>query len=231
MMPSDFASLYSRFHSPICALDCGRKCAPYNSGGKPFCCDTQHAVPTAYEAEWAYLQDNTDLWHIWENDDPGETKRLQDETPPGMVLVACLGPAHCQREYRTLTCRQFPFFPYITSEGVFIGLSYYWDYEADCWVISNLHKVNPEYQAQCIAAYDLLFERMPGEVASYLHHSEKMRKFFNQRHRAIPLLHRNGQIYKITPHNERLRRVSVGSLSRFGDYEIAAAMPFPDEME
>lgn len=56
-------SLYDGFNSAVAAFDCGRKCAPPNPRGKPFCCDICHAVPAAYKSEWNYLEQNTDLWH------------------------------------------------------------------------------------------------------------------------------------------------------------------------
>ncbi|MBW8010619.1 MAG: hypothetical protein FVQ83_05165 [Chloroflexi bacterium] len=233
----NFADLYSGFQAPISEFDCGKKCAPHNPGGKPFCCDTCHAVPTVYHAEWDYLEANTDLWHIWRGDDCADTAadadaeraRLQAETPDDMRLVACLGPDQCQRDFRGLTCRQFPFYPYLDSSGEFLGLSYYWEYEYQCWVISNLHVVQSAYREQFIKAFEQLFSHYPEDVNSYQAHSEEMRDKFNKQRRAIPLLHRNGFTYKISTHNERLRRVTVESLAKFGPYKIAAELPFPEE--
>jgi hypothetical protein len=65
----DIRSFYDRFDVPVTALDCGAKCAPYNPTGKPFCCDICQAVPVAYQQEWDYLQDRTDLWHEWRGDE------------------------------------------------------------------------------------------------------------------------------------------------------------------
>lgn len=228
--PEDFANLYAAFQAPIFAFDCGRKCAPHNARGVPFCCDTRHAVPTAYDAEWHYLRRNTDLWHLWDSQDKVLKARLQDETPDGMRLIECLGHQHCQRGFRALTCRQFPFFPYLTSSAEFIGLSYYWEYEDRCWVISNLHVVTSQYRQQFIQTFDRLFAAMPQEVESYRYHSELMRDEFNQVRRAIPLLHRNGFAYKISTHNERMRRVPVDKLPKFGPYKLAEQMAFPDEI-
>lgn len=234
----NFADLYSGFQAPISELDCGKKCAPYNPGGKPFCCDTCHAVPTVYHAEWDYLKVNTSLWHIWMGDECADTaeyaeterERLQTETPHDMRLVACLGPEQCQRDFRGLTCRQFPFFPYLDSSGEFLGLSYYWEYEEQCWVISNLDVVQSAYREQFIQAFEQLFSHYPEDVRSYQAYSEEMRDKFNEQRRAIPLLHRNGHTYKISTHNERLRRVPEGSLPKFGPYKIASKMPFPEEI-
>jgi hypothetical protein len=224
----DFACLYHTFRSPITALDCGNRCAPYNQGRAPFCCDTRHAVPTAYRAEWDYLQASTNLWHTWQAD-KDETRRLKKQTPSGQVLVECLGHTLCQREFRTLTCRAFPFFPYFTRGGDFIGMSYYWDYEQRCWVISNLQAVTAGYRAEFFAAYNGLFERMPQERDNFRHHSMMMRRIFGQRGRAIPLLHRDGHTYKVSPRNGRMRRVPATSLPKFGPFKVAARLRFPDE--
>jgi len=239
LKPTDIGRFYADFDATITSLDCGKKCAPYNASGKPFCCDICHAVPTAYHAEWAYLQPRTQLWHEWraeqctdsEEERLEEVARLDAETPESMILIECLGPSKCEREHRALTCRQFPFFPYIDSDGAFIGLSYYWEYQNECWVISNLARVTVEYRRQFVAAFDELFERMPDELENYRYHSEVMRDEFNEQHRAIPLLHRNGHDYKITTHNERMRRVAPSEFGKFGPYQVADDLLFPDEIE
>lgn len=234
--PDEIQRLYAQFDASITAIDCGEKCAPYNVGGKPFCCDICHAVPTGYLAEWAYVQQHTRLWFPWEaracTDTEAErleeVERLQAETPDSMILLECLGPAKCERDYRALTCRQFPFFPYVTSDYKFIGLSYYWEYEDMCWVVSHLDEVTQAYRQQFVAVFDELFARMPDELENYHYHGEVMRDTFNEQRRAIPLLHRNGYAYKISTHNERMRRVPIEKMPKFGPYKLAAEMPFPD---
>lgn len=225
----DFSVLYRNFQPSSTKLDCGKKCAPYNESGEPFCCDTQHAIPTAYLEEWKYLRANTNLWHLWQARDPGETARMQAQTPPGQVMIACLGASLCQRGYRALTCRAFPFFPYITLEGEFIGLSYYWEYEDLCWVISNLSKVTSEYRFDFVAAYDEVFDYVPQEKENFRHYSTTMRRIFGRKRRALPLLHRSGLVYKISPGTGRMRRVPLERLPKFGPYRIADLLPFPGE--
>ena len=225
----DFSFLYANFQPPITKLDCGKKCAPYNESGEPFCCDIHHAIPTAYLEEWQYLQENTNLWHLWQSRDPGETARLQAQTPSGQVMIACLGSSLCQRDYRALTCRAFPFFPYITLEGEFVGLSYYWEYEDRCWVISNLSEVTSEYRSNFVIAYDEVFEQMPQEKENFRIFSMTMRRVFGRKRRAIPLLHRNGLVYKISPGTGRIRRVPLEHLPKFGPYQIADLLPFPGD--
>jgi hypothetical protein len=229
MKASDFADLYDRFRAPVTELDCGRKCAPYNEAGVPFCCDPKHAVPSAYLQEWDYLKANTDLWQPWQGTDQAETGELEKATPPGHKLIACLGHQHCQRSFRSVTCRAFPFFPYITSTGEFIGLSVYWEYENRCWVISNLNAVKPEYRQEFIAAYDWIFMKAPEEKQNFWEHSDHMRKVFSRRRRTIPLLHRDGCFYKISPKTEKINKARPEAFPKYGPYKIAALLPFPDE--
>jgi hypothetical protein len=224
----NFAVLYDRFHEPVTPFDCGERCAPYNDRGVPFCCDTAHAVPAAYADEWEYLQTHTDLWHPWKGRTRRETDDLRRQVPDGQVLVTCKGHQLCQRNFRSITCRSFPFFPYLTKEGEFIGMSYYWEYEDRCWVISNLAQVNLGYRCEFISAFEALFIAMPQEKENFRQFSILMRRVFGRRGRAIPLLHRNGDAYKVTPRNGRMRRVPVEKLPRYGPYKIAAGLPFPD---
>src|SRR5215216_1915559 len=220
---SDIRSLYDGFHSPIAELDCGRKCAPHNPSGKPFCCDICHAVPAAYKSEWKYLQPNTDLWHKWRGDECEETtqseiRQLREETPKNMVLLACLGPDQCQRDFRALSCRQFPFFPYVTADRRFIGLAYEWQFEPVCWVISNLADVSQRYRQEFLRTYDKLFTLFEEEFEQYAYHSEILRREFLKHKRRFPLLQRNGGYYLVSAKSERLERVEVDRLPRFGVY-------------
>ncbi|MEJ2597415.1 MAG: hypothetical protein P8Z00_03735 [Anaerolineales bacterium] len=228
--PDFFKQLYARFDAPITRLNCGDQCAPHNERGVPFCCDTHHAVPTAYTPEWDYLQANTDLWHRWQAEDPRQTRNLEEQTPTGQVLIECKGHLLCQRGFRSLTCRAFPFFPYITPQGEFNWLSYYLEYYDRCWVISNLQVISLEYRMEFIAAYNHLFAHMPEEKENFHYHSSRMRRLFGRRKRAIPLLHRNGGFYKVTPRNGRMRRVKPEYLPKFGPYSVVAELPFPDEV-
>ncbi len=223
LTPNDIRTLYNDFDSPIAEFDCGKKCAPHNPSGKPFCCDICQAVPAAYKSEWSYLEPNTDLWHKWRGDECKETTsqevaRLQADTPKSMVLLACLGPSQCQRDFRALSCRQFPFFPYVTSNYRFLGLAYEWQFESKCWVISNLSAVTQKYREEFIRTYDRLFALFQDEFDHYAYHSEIMRAEFIRRKKRFPLLHRNGRDYLVSAASERLHRVEARVLPRFGYY-------------
>lgn len=221
---SDPRRLYDGFDAPIAGLDCGQKCAPHNPSGKPFCCDICQAVPAAYREEWAYLEPHTDLWHVWRGDECAvnagpATPDLRAETPENMLLLACLGPTACQRPYRALSCRQFPFFPYVTADYRFLGLAYDWEFEAVCWVISHLGQVTETYRREFIETHDRLFAFSQEIFESYALHSERMREAFAAQRRRIPILHRNGRAYLLSPTSERLVKVPVENLPRFGPYQ------------
>jgi hypothetical protein len=135
-----------------------------------------------------------------------------------LLLMACKGPALCQRPYRAMSCRQFPFFPYITSDDRFIGLAYEWEFEPTCWVISNLGQVTDAYRQSFISVYEALFAHWQDELEGYAYKSEEVREVFAAKKRRIPILHRNGGFYLLSPASERLRRVSPEDLPRFGPY-------------
>jgi hypothetical protein len=220
----DVRQLYDRFNAPVTGLDCGLKCTPHNPNGKPFCCDICHAVPVAYRQEWAYLQPNTDLWLEWRGDecsaDPSDPAQLRAETPDHLLLLACKGPAHCQRDFRATSCRQFPFFPYITADDRFVGLAYEWEFEGMCWVISHLAQVTSTYRREFCAFYDEIFAGWEEEFDSYAGLSEMMREHFSANGRRIPILHRNGGTYLLSPGSDRLRRIDPDRLPQFGPYRM-----------
>ncbi len=151
-----FADIYQIFSGPLSNIDCGQKCGPFNEYGVPVCCDINLIIPSAYIKEWEYLKNKTDLWQPWISSNPidaGLEKDIQD----GQVLLNCLGYQDCQRPYRTLTCRAFPFFPYINSRGNFIGLVYFKEYRELCWIISNLSVVTSKYKTEFQQAFKLPF--------------------------------------------------------------------------
>ena len=225
----DFSRLYAGFDAPVVDLDCGARCAPFN-GGVPVCCDTRHSVPTAYHPEWVYLQANTDLWHLWAPEDRGDFEALSREAGPELVLIECLGADRCQRNYRSLVCRAFPFFPYVDSAGQFLGLSYYWEYEDRCWVLSNLASVTPAYLAEFVTTYEAVFRFRPDELETFRDHAAHMRDVFLQEARPLPLLHRDGHWTLVNPQDETATPADPAEFIKHGPFEIADSLRFPDEI-
>ncbi len=136
-----------------------------------------------------------------------------------MLLLACLGPQYCQRDFLALSCRQFPFFPYITSDYRFLGLAYEWEFENTCWIISNLGMVTTQYRQEFTRTFDDLFSNWMHEFESYAIRSEKMRAHFISQWRHIPILHRNAGYYMLSPKSERLSIISSENLPRHGYYQ------------
>jgi hypothetical protein len=213
---------YALFNTPLITTDCGTLCAPHNPNQKPFCCDICYAVPFAYHPEWDYLKKNTDLWHIWRGDEctdnPEDPRILSTAISGSTTLLACLGPDLCQRQFRSLSCRQFPFFPYITSKHIFIGLAYNWDFEDTCWMISHLGQLSDNFRVEFVNFYDNFFLSQPQELHHYGKRSAQMRAEFISQKRSITILHRDGGYYLLRPINERLRVVTPDRLPRFGYY-------------
>jgi hypothetical protein len=219
----DIRSLYDAFDAPVTDFDCGAKCLPFNPNGKPFCCDICHAVPVGYKEEWEYVKSRTQLWHPWRGDecpsDPADPTELQEQTPEHLMLLACRGPEHCERQFRSTSCRQFPFFPYVTEDYRFVGLAYEWEFENVCWVISHLDTVTDTYHREFVKFYDDIFCIWPDEFDSYAALSEDMRAAFGKQHRRIPILHRNGGLYLLSPGSERMRKIDFSELKRYGHYQ------------
>ena len=98
-------------------------------------------------------------------------------------------------------------------------------------MISNVQIVSHEYRDQFIRTYDDLFTRLPDELEVFRQFSARMRRVFGRRHSAIPLLHRNGGYYKISPRTGKGRKTSPEKFCKYGPYKVAARLPFPDELD
>lgn len=201
--PDDFRRLYDEFQAAISRFDCGRYCAPLN-GGEPVCCSTQHAVPVVHRAEWKLLAERTDLWRRFKPYDAA-TRKIVAELPDDCCAIECKGPRHCERDNRTLACRAFPFFPYITRASDFVGLAHYWDYEDRCWMISNLQAVTRDFVGQFVRAWERVFALDPSEYETMREHSACMRRVFTRWNRIIPLIGRDGDYLKVLPRGGAIR--------------------------
>jgi hypothetical protein len=229
--PGFFQEMYELFTVPITDLDCGERCGPYNDHGVPFCCDIQHTIPAALQEEWDFLRPRTDLWQPWKGGSSAETQDLIDELQEGHVLLVCQGYQYCQRPYRTLSCRAFPFFPYLNQTGELLGLSYYRDYREECWVISNLNLVSARFVEEFNIGFRRLFEVYPGLEEGYRKYSGLVRDQTRVAGEKIVLLQPGKRTFLLEPVSEYLEEIDPGSLSSYGPYQIMKDMPFPDELD
>ena len=226
-----FEDLYKLFSEPLTDLDCGKKCGPYNDYGVPVCCDIQILVPAAYEEEWAYLQKTTDLWHLWQSHQGNDPVDLQEELQSGQVTLECLGYPRCQRPYRSITCRAFPFYPYLSSGGEFSGLAYYRDFRDQCWIISNLEVVSQDYKEEFQGAYQKLFEVYPETRTEFLEFSAYMREKSSRTGEDLIVVGFSGLFYLVNPSTEELSEINPDDLESYGPFKIAKELVFPDEMK
>lgn len=220
--PQDFASLYKQYNANLAFVDCGRKCAPLNNGN-PICCDTENAIPVVDKAEFELLKSRTDLWFRYKPNDAASRKIVKELTSHACA-VECKGAAFCERDNRTIACRSFPFYPYLDKTGAFIGLTYYWDFEDRCWIISNMQVVEQKFVQEMIAAFERIFKLDPEEYETMKDHSANMRRVFTRQGKIIPLLHRDGGYYKIKPGSGgALTPCTPADYKKFGPYKSEAA--------
>lgn len=225
---SFFKEIYTIFSSPLSDIDCGEKCGPFNDYGVPVCCDISLIIPSAFREEWGFLEKNTDLWQPWSSSNPLD-KDIADEVQEGQVLLKCLGYKRCQRQFRTLTCRAFPFFPYLDSQGNFLGLAYFQEYRELCWILSNLSTVTMVYKAEFQQAFELLFDQYPTSKESYCQYSSYLRDENVLSGDKIILLDFEGNVFVLDPGSEISNRVSYEDLESYGPFRITKDLIFPDE--
>ncbi len=220
LVPGDFAALYENFEAPVSKFDCGKKCAPLNNGSA-YCCSTQMAVPVVDKTEFAFLKTRTDLWRKFKPYDY-ETRKIVEELHNSACAVECKGAAFCERHNRTIACRAFPFFPYMTRKKEFIGLSVYWVFEDRCWMISNMGIVEQPFIDEFAATFEAIFAKDPTEFDTYVEHSASMRRVFSRWGRKIPLLARDGSTMLVDPGTGEAKPVARAKLPTYEPFNSLA---------
>jgi hypothetical protein len=226
-----FKELYQEFSLPLSGIDCGEKCGPFNDYGVPVCCDIKLVVPSAYDLEWEYLQAETEFWHLWQGSGSIEQEELIQDVQPGQQLLQCLGHQSCQRSYRSITCRAFPFYPYLDRVGNLLGLAYYREFRDQCWIISNLSVVTAEYKEQFHRTFEKLFQRYPDTKENFLHFSSYMRGQVADAGENLTLLDFTGRVFRVNPISEQVREISYRDLENYGPFGITKDLIFPDEIQ
>ncbi|MCD4801626.1 MAG: hypothetical protein K8R16_01665 [Anaerolineales bacterium] len=226
-----FKELYQGFSLPLSEIDCGEKCGPFNNYGVPVCCDIELVVPSAYDREWEYLQTETELWHLWQGSGSLEQEELIQSIQPGQKLIQCLGHQSCQRSYRSITCRAFPFYPYLDSSGKLLGLAYYREFRDQCWIISNLSVVSTEYKEQFQRTFEKIFQRYSDTKENFLHFSGYMREQVADAGESMIFLDFAGRVFMVNPISEETREISYRDLKNYGPFGIIKELVFPDEVQ
>jgi hypothetical protein len=221
MQPADYGRLFDQFQANISRQDCGKYCAPLNDG-EPVCCTTGHAIPIVDKTEYALLKTRTDLWHPFKPRNASDREVLSDMHKTCMA-IECKGVRHCERDNRTLACRAFPFYPYITREDEVVGLATYWTFEDRCWLMSNFQVVERTFVKEFIAAFALVFEKDPLERKTMRNHSANHRRQFTRQNRIIPLIGKDGGFLKVMPRSGEIRPAKITEFQKIGPYKSERA--------
>jgi hypothetical protein len=216
MQPADYAELFDNFTANISRYDCGKFCAPLN-GGQPVCCTTDHAIPIVDKTEFALLKSRTDLWRRYVVKD-AQARRLLSDLHKTTCAIECKGAAFCERHNRTLACRTFPFYPYITRDDEIIGLATYWTFEDRCWLMSNFQVVERTFIKEFIAAFEYVFARDDVERETMRSNSAHHRRQFTRQNRIIPLIGKNGGFFKVMPRSGEIRPARIEEFRKIGPY-------------
>jgi hypothetical protein len=215
-----YRTLYDNFQAPVTRFDCGKHCAPLNNGS-PVCCSAEHAVPIVDKWEFELLESRSDLWRLYTPKD-ADGRKIVEDMHEDCLAVECKGAAFCERDNRSLACRAFPFFPYITRENEIIGVAYFWGFQELCWVINHLELVTPEFVRECLAAYQAVFDNDPEEFKANRDLSADMRRQFTRKNRIIPVIGKDGGYYAVEPRTHTLRPAKIEEFERHGPYKNAA---------
>lgn len=219
--PSHFGAVYDRFQAPISKFDCGRKCAPLN-GGEPVCCTTGHAIPVVHKAEFALLQSRTELWSRFKPHD-AVSRKVVSELPHSTCAVECKGVQFCERDNRTIACRAFPFFPYLNRKGEFLGLTVYWTFEDRCWMIHRMNLTELPFIREMVAAFERIFAFDPEEYINMKDYSATARRVYSRAKRPMPMLGRDGGLFKVMPYTHEVRPAKPSDFKPQGAYKSEAA--------
>jgi hypothetical protein len=139
------------------------------------------------------------------------------------MAIHCKGARHCERDNRTIACRGFPFYPYLTRQKEFVGIGTYWVFEDRCWMMSNLEIVDRTFVEQFIATYEALFVKDHSEFTTYVDFSASARRVYSRWKREIPLLGRKGELLIVEP--------STGNIRRGATKDYPKVAPFSSEKE
>ena len=182
--PLNWGVLYRRLSAPLCDFDCGQLCAPANKG-IPACCDNADCPPVLFTEELRWLRARTEQWRKRRAVSPHQ-KKDDREIEDYIVYAMCRGVESCKRRFRSLTCRFFPFEPYIDEKDRFQGLTWIYRCEHLCPLIgSRRYRINQQYVNQSIDLWKTLFALFPGERDCYCDESRKLRHRFAGEKRKI----------------------------------------------
>lgn len=179
----EYEEFYKNLDSPVTGFDCGTLCAPGNNG-IPVCCHGEQVVPVLYKSELKFLQQRTDMWTRYKAQTRPE-KKLREDMRKFDTLAHCKGIEHCDRRYRSLVCRTFPFEPYVNQQGEFVGILFNDEYEGSCPLIGKPELIRPKFIRECFRFFQTIISRSKEDAEMYIDVSQTLRRRFAQKKRIV----------------------------------------------
>jgi len=181
----DWERMYQDFTACATEGDCGALCRQ-GPRGIAACCDSRRLPLVVFGDELAWARARTTCWHGMRPRNPAE-RRAVATWAEHVALARCVAPRHCDRPYRSLTCRMFPLEPYLDARGRFIGLTYIYGAARLCPLIGRQMDLRQEFVNQSMAIWRQIFAAYPEERSSYRTASRQLRARFTRQGRRIRL--------------------------------------------
>ena len=191
--PKDWERIYKAFMLTAIKDDCGKLCAP-DEDDIPICCNEERALPVLYKSEYDFVIKRTKMWKKLKPRTATE-KKIVEETDDDNVYVRCRGHKACDRDYRGITCRIFPFYPYLNLDGELLGLCYNYAVDDDCWLVDKPEIVEREYIERTLEFWEFIFERMPEEKELFMEESTNLRRLKSRQKKQVIVMTPNGFYY------------------------------------
>ena len=182
----DIEFIYRNFDSTPTSFDCGKVCAPKNEG-IPFCCDSGWLLPVMYKREFAYLKEKTNLWKRFRPKTKHE-KNIVEETDKETVFGECLGHERCDRRYRSVSCRIFPFEPYLDLEGNLLGIVFNYTLGNKCPLVDKPKLISKKFISDQIRMWNYIFKKELSERDVYRDQSIQIRRYLSRKRKPIYIL-------------------------------------------
>ena len=182
-MRLDWNRMYRDFTASATDGDCGLLCRR-DSRAIAACCDTRRLPLVVFADELAWARSRTACWHRKRPQGPTE-KRAVATWADHIALARCAHPRHCDRPYRSLTCRFFPLEPYFDAYSKLAGLTYIYGAVRICPLIGRQMDLRQDFVNQSVAIWDQIFAAYPDERTCYQKASRQLRYRFARQGRTI----------------------------------------------
>ena len=113
-------------------------------------------------------------------------EQLEEIDQEESVFIECRGVKFCERDNRSISCRTFPFEPYLDTKGNFIGIVYNRVMADKCYLVDRHSAVTKGFIKTFMRFFEKFFVMLPSERELYL---EQSRIYRNQMSRKkLPLV-------------------------------------------